>query len=456
MPSAFSGIEMASRALRVFQRGLDVVGHNVSNVNTRGYSRQTVEYATTTPLSFFDMRRLTIGSGVGISSINRIRDGLLDQRLIAAQSEGGRFGALKASLSLIEPVFNEPGNGGISAALDRFFNAWSGLGSNPSDSTRRYEVQLAAESLSSRIRSTARQMHELSAQFNTQITATFDRVDQLSQRIAQLNTQIRQQMAMGEVPNDLLDQRDLAIDDLSGLINITTFQNEDGTKTVFASSFSLVDVGGAHAIPRTFDPATYSLQDGTRTVSIRGGELYGMFESINRLTAYRSQLDTFANLLRDSVNALHMTGTPPSAATAVPFFLETSVGALDFDISAEIRADTANIAAGTTSAAGDGGLALALSQMRDTVHAGLGGLTFGQFYTDLVARVGRDTEIASYNLETHRAVIEQIEFQRQAVSGVSLDDEMATMLRLQRSYQAAAKLLSIFDQTTEDLIKIIR
>ncbi|MFQ3586384.1 MAG: flagellar basal body protein, partial [Fimbriimonadaceae bacterium] len=120
MPSAFSGIEMASRALRVFQRGLDVVGHNVSNVNTRGYSRQTVEYATTTPLSFFDMRRLTIGSGVGISSINRIRDGLLDQRLIAAQSEGGRFGALKASLGRIEPVFNEPGDAGISAALDRF------------------------------------------------------------------------------------------------------------------------------------------------------------------------------------------------------------------------------------------------------------------------------------------------------------------------------------------------
>lgn len=456
MPSAFSGIEMASRALRVFQRGLDVVGHNVSNVNTRGYSRQTVEYATTTPLSFFDMRRLTIGSGVGISSINRIRDGLLDQRMIAAQSEGGRYGALKASLGRIEPVFNEPGDAGISAALDRFFNAWSGLGSNPSDSTRRYEVQLAADSLASRIRSTARQMQELSAQFGNQITGTFDRIDQLTRRVADLNTQIRQQMAMGEVPNDLLDQRDLAIDDLSALINITTFQNEDGTKSVFASSYALVDVGGAQPIPRTHDPATFTLQDGTRAVTVRGGELYGLFESVNKLTAYRARLDTLANSLRDSVNALHVTGTPPSNATAVPFFLETSLGALDFDLSAQVRADTANIASGTTTAAGDGGLALALSQLRDTAHAGLGGLTFGQFYTDLVARVGRDTEIASSNLETHRAVLEQIEFQRQAVSGVSLDDEMATMLRLQRSYQAAAKLLSIFDRTTEDLINIIR
>ncbi len=460
MPSSFHGIEMASRALRAFQRGLDVTGHNIANVNTRGFSRQTIEYSSPEAIEFYSgMHPFRLGQGVHISSVNRIQDMFLQGRMFGAQGGLGRFESLSANLSRIEPMFGEPGTTGISAAMNRFFNAWSGLSSNPSEPSARLEVQLAGSNLSSRIRTAFHDLSGVETELKEQMSATFGRIDGLASEIAELNAQIRQSRSVGGEPNDLLDARDLAIEELSRLADVQVRYHDDGSATVHSGSFTLVADYDALPIPRTYDAASFSLVEGTTSHPVRDGKLHGLMEALNSVASYKSRLDDLANNLREQVNAVHVTGLNPNATTGVEFFntlTDPPSGAIDFDLSSAIKADPNNIAASITGNAGDGGLALALSNLRDASISGLGQKSFGSFYSELIGTVATHAAFAESALGTQTNVVEQIDTQRQSVRGVSLDDEMAAMLRMQRSYQAAARTLSVFDEVTEDLINLIR
>jgi flagellar hook-associated protein 1 FlgK len=460
MPSPFQGIETASRALRAFQRGLDVVGHNIANVNTRGFTRQAVGYAPTAPDTFMGARFLTLGSGVTIATVNRIQDLFLQGQMVDAQGSLGRFDAARTHLARVESLMGESGDLGIGAALTRFFGAWSGLAANPGESAARFEVQQSGAALAQRIRGLYARQSELVANLDREITGTIGQVDALTAQIAALNEQIRARTALGEQPNDLLDQRDLAVEDLGKLIDVQTHPQPDGTVSVHMGSLLLVDSAGSLPMPATFDASTFSVGGGGLTHLVRSGRLHGLFEAVNQIRGYQARLDALANALRTEVNALHRTGVAPSGTTNLEFFAETAVppdtGAIDFALAPAILADSANIAAGTSGRLGDGGLALALSQMRDAAIGALGGRSFAEFHSLIVQTVGTDLSLAEQSFATQEAAVLQIEAQRQSVSGVSLDDEMAQMLRLQRSYQAAAKALSLFDQVTEDLVGLIR
>lgn len=459
MPSPFQGIETAGRALRAFQRGLDIAGHNIANVNTPGYSRQVADYGPTDPTRFWGMSQLDLGTGVSIFSVNRIQDLFLHARMVAAQGQMGRFEAANAKATQIESLLNEPGDKGVSGALNRFFNAWSSLASNPGQVGARIEVQQAGKFLTDRVRGLYNDLTSLQSQTQSEIKGTFTQIDALTQRIAKLNTDIRMEVSSGAQPNDLLDQRDQAVLDLGKLIDVQTHRQTDGSIWVQTGSLTLVDTGGNRPFPQTYDSATFSVNDGSFDHGVRSGSLYGLMETLNSVSAKQGQLDSLANNLRSEINAMHRAGTNPNGTMDISFFAETAIppttGAIDFALGAEVLADPNNISAGTSGREADGGLALSLSQLRDGAIAGLGGKTFSNYYSSLVSSVAGDVVGSLNSLDTQIAVIQQIDAQRQSVSGVSLDEEMANMLKLQRSYQAAAKALSLFDQVTEDLINLV-
>jgi len=437
---------------------MDVTGHNIANVNTRGYSRQTVDFVQTDPTYFYNGGRQALGTGVNIASINRIRDMFLDSRMFTATGDQSRFGTLTAQLERIQQVYQEPGPTGLGASLDKFFNSWSGLASNPNEPAMRLQVRQSAQLLADRIRGSYAEMTGHEADLNTSVTTLFDRVDTLTKQIDTLNKEIRTQSALGAVPNDLLDQRDLAIESLGNLVPVTTVQLSDGSVNVTAAGYQTNDQSGANPIPRTFSAANQTLTDASGNVyHARSGELAGLFQSLQQIQTSKTSLDTLANNLRTSTNALHLVGTNPNGTTGVQFFGEAAVqtGAIDFDLSAAVKADVRNISNSATGAPGDGALALQLSQLRSTSVVGLGNKTFSQFHADRMAALGNDRAYFGSALDTQMAVVDQIENQRQAVSGVSLDDEMANLMRFQRSYQAAAKLVTMFDQSIQDLLGML-
>lgn len=459
MPGSFFGIDLASRALRAFQRQLDVTGHNIANVNTPGYSRQVVDLTQIDGTPIAGVHPFTLGNGVTVDNVNRVRDMLLDLRRTGEGSAMGRFTSLAGSLRGVQSIYNEPGPNGIADALDRFFNSWSALASNPGTPGAREAVQSAALTLTQRVRGNFTDMQRVATDTKLSIDETLKSVDALATKIADLNIEIKRRSASGDRPNDLLDQRDQAVQDLAGLVDIATSQRSDGTITIYVNQFALVDGTGSRPIPKTYDAATSTLTDGTLTYDVRSGALKGQFDTLNDISSYSAQLDTLANTLRTGINTLHATGVNENGTTGINFFNDAlpQTGAIDFDLDAAIKGDSKNIAAGTSGAEGDGGLALSISRLRDdTTIAGLGGRTFGQYYGELVTTVGRDLSTSETQMDTQSLVLQQIDLQRQSVSGVSLDDEMANMLRFQRSYQAAAKALSVFDQVTEDLINMLR
>src|SRR4051794_36156576 len=127
MPSSFQGMGITSNALAMFQRALDVTGHNVTNVNTPGYSRQTVEFATNEPTLFYQGGAHMLGNGMSISSVNRIRDAFLDARRLGSQGDTGQLSMTSGGLQRIQSLFAEPGGTGIADAMNQFFNSWSSL-----------------------------------------------------------------------------------------------------------------------------------------------------------------------------------------------------------------------------------------------------------------------------------------------------------------------------------------
>jgi flagellar hook-associated protein 1 len=461
MPSPFHGIDMASRALRSFQRGLDVTGHNIANVNTPGFSRQTVDFRQSDPTTFYARRPFELGSGVDIASVNRIRDIFLEKQRMGVQSDLGRAGTMAQGLKQIEGVYHEPGPTGVSDALSKFFDAWSGLASNPSDPAARSLVRMAGQTLTDRIRGVYSNLQALDAQHTASVDSTIESVNRLSHRVSELNQQIRQRLNLGAQPNDLLDQRDLALQELSKLVDIKTQPFGDGSIVVYVNQFTLIDPNGANPLPSQWDAATQTLTNGTESISIRGGVLNGLLGSLNAVRSNMGQLDLLANTLRSEINALHQTGTNQLGTTGINFFNDATppapqTGAIDFRLSADVLASADAISSGVSGNPGDGGLALALAGFRESSVAGLGGKSFRAFYTNFITSLAHDVAFYETSRDTFEAVLNQVDAQRQSISGVSLDDEMANMLRFQRSYQAAAKALTIFDQVTEDLINMLR
>ena len=457
MPGIFSSINMASNALRMFSRAMETSGHNIANVNTPGYSRQTVEFKTNPALTIYSAGWKALGTGVGMSGIERIRNEYLERSSHGSSGSLGKFQTIATMLKRVEGVYGEPGDNGVAAALDQFFDSWSALGSNPTEPAARLQVRHAGSVLTERIRGAHNQIVGLEARVNAEAKATIEHINQLAESISALNDSIREFSITSGAPNDLLDQRDTAIRELSGLVNVTVSDWPDGTRAVYIGGFNLVDNVGAHALPSDYDYIASTVTDGTNDYPIRSGTLAGLFQTLGMIDDQKAEIGALADELRTQFNTIHATGINADGDTGINFFKPTGIaGAADFSLSDEVIASLNAIAAGTTGNAGDGGLALTLAGLRDTALIALGDQTFHAYYSGNIGRLGTNVSFYESAESTEAAVAAQIANQMASVSGVSLDDEMADMIRFQRSYQAAARALMVFDQVAEDLIGMIR
>ncbi|MBX3095365.1 MAG: flagellar hook-associated protein FlgK [Fimbriimonadaceae bacterium] len=455
MSGSFQGISIASTALRNFQLAVNTVGHNIANVNTPGYSRQRVDLRTSVPTTFFQNGRQAYGTGVSLAGISRARDLYLEQRSRTLQGDLGRASTLASTLSAVEGVFQEPSDNGISNALGKFFDGWSALGSRPDDPAARAQVRQAGQVLTDRIRTAARDLATLSAANQGQLSNAFDQIDRLAGQIAQLNNEIREFAGGSGSPNDLMDQRDLAVQQLSELVDVRVENLEDGTYSVYTAGFTLVEGARARNIPRTVDAATSSLTYNGGSYPIRGGVLAGLLQTTAAINVRSTELDSLANELRTQINTLHTQGLN-NGVTGINFFDPAANGAMGFDLSTEVKASSSNVMSSVTGNASDGGLALGLASLRESTWVALGNRSFDGYYEAAVNQAATEANYYAGAQDTVEAMLVQVTAQQESVSGVSIDEEMAEMVKMQRSYQAAARALTVFDQMTEDVINMLR
>ena len=220
--STFMGVETALRGLLAEQRALDVTSHNIANASTDGYTRQRAELSPTAPLA--DIPAGYIGSGVDVQQYTRIRDDYLDVQLRAQTMLQGYNDARSGGLGQVELTLSEPSDNGVSALLGKFWSAWQDVANSPESTTTRQTLLQSGASLAQGLQSLRQQFSRIDSQIQANTSATIDELNSNVADVAALDNQIATALANGLPPqNDLLDRRDVLVDKLSTLVNLTSF-----------------------------------------------------------------------------------------------------------------------------------------------------------------------------------------------------------------------------------------
>jgi len=423
------GLQTALSGLLAEQQAMDIAGHNITNANTEGYSRERVVMETGPEIPVPSLSAVTgqgaqLGTGVTIETYTRIRNIYLDSQYRTQNSTLSAASTQAEELEQAESAFNEPSSAGISNQLSNFWSAWNSLAAAPTSEAAKEGVVAAGQRLASAFNQLSAQLQTISSQATQQYearTGPTGEVADYARQIAQLNEQIKQAEQARQPPNDMLDRRDLLIDKLSALANVTVSQQPDGTDTIgFGDAAAPLVEGGTVNWPQALSQAA-------------GGQL-GALLSLNGptggLTVFQSELDAVAASVAASVNELH---------TSTPFFEGTTAATL------KVAVSSAKVQASSTEAPGGNDVAIAIASLR--------GGTAEQGYSALVGLVGSTVQGAKDEQANLQTTLTAIGNQRQAVSGVSLDEEMTNLITFQRGYQASARTLTAMDEMLETLIE---
>lgn len=407
-------LNIASQTLSNTQLAIQTSSNNISNASTTGYARETavqVENAGLLTSSGW------LGTGASISTISQTRDNFLEQQLMNATTSDSQYTKLASELTSIQSAASDSGTAGVSDALGSFFDSWGTLGQDPTSSSGQNGVYTSAADLASAIKSEYNQLNEISTtEIPGQITDTMDQANTLIDQIAQLNTAIAQTSASTSQPNQLIDERYQAMDSLSKLIPVSFSQNSNGTVTVQTTTSS-----GQQTI---VSGGTGTHIDSTWTIT--GGQLGGLYTAQTDLKSYISQLNDFASTLITEANSTYgsagpiFNGTDASSISASSTFLEGQTSS---------QLSTA---------------AQAISDLQDTSVTFSDGSssTLQSFLSGIQQNIGNDVDQANTNQTYYDSLKSQIQTQQQAVSGVSMDEEMVNIIQYQQIYQAAAKVVS--------------
>ena len=233
--STFGGIEMGKQAINAFRLGMQTVGHNVSNMNTEGYSRQRVIYKTVEPMNIPNTGQL--GQGMSISEIKRIRDEFLDFQFRNVQCELGYYEKLNDLYTQIQNYITEPASSSIRTAMDNFFEDMQTVQQSPEDISARRSLVTSANTLGGVLGNLADNLEKYNDSVNLEIQQSVDDANSMLYEIAALNKEIYHAESLGQNANDLRDQRDLIVDKLSKMMDIE--YNEPMTNGTVTGEFFL-------------------------------------------------------------------------------------------------------------------------------------------------------------------------------------------------------------------------
>ena len=313
---------------------ITTAGHNISNANTEGYSRQRVQLKEFDPLYKPDLERAEragmIGQGMDSQSINRVRDELLDQRITEQQHSESYWETRSKYYTMIEQIYNEPNDVSIRSNMDKFWEGWQELSVHPESQAARQAVVTRGESLADSIKTKWEALMGVGNLINGDIEATVKQVNDYTRQIAALNAEIVRSRGMGDNPNDLLDRRDLLVDKLSKIINITSDRRDSDEFMVHLDGHVLVQGGIARGfeLETVVDNNGYDKlvwKDTGNEAVIKGGTLGALIEL--RDVDIRSEvqsLNTMTMNFSDLVNDIHRNGYGANNVTGLDFFTQHS------------------------------------------------------------------------------------------------------------------------------------
>lgn len=484
------GLYASVQGLLTAQRNVDVASHNISNSETEGFSRQRVSQAANTPQSYGGVGQ--VGTGVQISSINRIRDTLIDRQIRQQSAPLGESTVRAEALGQIEDILSEPTDGALTAKLANYYDAWQKLSANPENASLRVTLREAAANLATTFNRLSTDLQAVRQDLYDRVGTVVADINSKAKQIAELNGQIGASIASGQNPNDLKDQQDLLIEQLSSLVNIQAVESAtSGQTNVFIGGDPLVFMTDAF----TFSQATINPLTDNATVtfgptglpaSITSGSLKGLLDVRNQTLGVLAplpgkesgllyQLNTLASQIISDTNSLHTQGFGLDGTTTLNFFNGSNAGdivvnqnitnlANGLDFIAAAANDPGSLAGGP----GDNGMAILIAQRRNSLTMGATApippavvgtpatQSFETFWKQQLSDLAVKSQTASRTVATQETLVASVKERRDQVSAVSTDEEMANVIRFQKAYAASARMISVIDEMLDTLINIGR
>jgi len=470
MFNLLGSLDMASRAMQTQMTGVDVTGQNLANVNTPGYSSQTVDIQTSPDISTgIGM----VGTGSTAVAIQQAVNSLLNTQIVSQQSSGGYWTAQQGALQSAQTSLNEFLNGtgsttssssttstsdtGLSGQLTGLFNAFQAVATSPTSIADRQALISQAQTLASSFNQVDSQLSATRTSLNTSLSNGVTSANSLLSGIAQLNGQIASAEASGGTPNDLLDQRQQDLQNLAQLTNIQTSTQANGAVDVSIGGQTLVNDNKITDTLQTYDASgngsgqlLVQTATGGIDLTLTGGSIQGTIDARDgELATMQSNINNLATSLISGINGNgqggYSAGYGLTGTTGADFFTGTDASNIAVD-SSLVNNPSLLQASSSATANGDGSVALQVANLASSTQASLNGQTFGNYYDETVAGLGDSLQTANTQVTNQTAVSNMLATQQSSVSGVNIDEEMTNLMGFQRAYEAAAQLVNTINQ----------
>lgn len=471
MKSATSLLNIGNSGLTAARKQLTTASHNIANANTEGFSRQRASQQATKPVAYGD---IVLGTGVQIDGVGRIHDRYLEKRLGSSLAEHAFFKERGAILTQVETIFNEINVKGFNDSLAEFFNSFRELSKHPDNNAIRNVVRENARALVHKFQDTREMLNELHDQLDKKIKGSLEEVNSLLHQIARLNTKVVSLENRGGETGDLRDQRDLKIRELAEFFDLSIYQDESGQYTVNAVDLGSL-VAGSHVNELGAQKSSnenpykhggaeaYFKERPLYVISQKfsGGKLGAMFKARDgEIRSMQKHIDDLAFFLMRSVNSIHRQGVAnkPDGKKGIDFFQpvgKSYEAASEMGLSREIREDVRNIVTALEpNSPGDNRIALEMARLGHRKILDGGSSTFETFYLKEISRVGSLLKQTQVSEEYSQGILAQNKALRESVSGVSIDEEVADMIRFQHAFDASARVMSVADEMFQTVLGI--
>ncbi|NHC42275.1 flagellar hook-associated protein FlgK [Bacillus sp. MM2020_1] len=473
MTSTFHSLEVGKRGLAAQQAALSTTGHNIANANTTGYTRQRAEMQATKPVSIPGLQ-IQLGTGVEVNKIVRLREDYLDVQLRNENKNLGYWEAKSDTLTKVEELLNEPSDDGLTFTMDEFWKGWEELAKNPDSAAARAVVRQKGVAVTETLKHISESLDQMQDDLKLVISTKTNEVNSIAAQIGSLNDQISRLVPNNYEPNDLYDQRDVLIDQLSKLVEVKVSPPNKDTGVVDISVGGVTLVSGKNTNKLTVDTSNgmvdpANIKIGDTQVTLTSGELLGRIESYgilgggskSTIPSMKDKINNLAMTFANAVNTIHQSGMNLDningvPTTKVPFFVGTSAN--DLAVNPDIMNSLNLIAAAKEestgqSSTGNGNNAQAIANIKFTSLLFPGtNSTADDYYRNIIGQLGIDSQEAQRMQSNSEVIIQQVENRRQSVSGVSLDEEMANMIKFQQAYNASARMVTVMDQCLDKII----
>ncbi|MFR4231547.1 flagellar hook-associated protein FlgK [Clostridium sp.] len=420
MSGLLSTLNTAKSGMNVSQVAIQTTSHNISNINTPGYSRQRVNQSASSPYSMpgknSNFGAGQIGTGAQIDDVTRIRNSFYDYQYRSESHQYGNTSVKYEYFKNIEGIFNEPSDTAISSSLNSFFNSWSELSKDPQSSGVKSVVIENGKYLSNSINSAFKRLESLEEGLDKQSEYIIDEVNSMLSQLDKLEKNIKIIQGSGKSPNDFLDKRDQLLDNLSFKLNI----NDKDVKATLKKAY---DANGK-----------VTLDDLTKSGVKISGELEGTLSMKQEINKYKDGLKQLANTITSNVND----------AAGQEIFKAKDGELISINPEMLQEPEKINVTAD---------IALKVYELKsEKVNINGKDMTINTFYNSMIQNLGQSSAAVIRDESNQSKLLENIDSSRSSVSGVSLDEEMISLVQLQHTYSANAKVMSTIDSLLDVVV----